>query len=216
MVEKQETHNFEQPHIPVPMETLDVRSSVDRVLSDSTDVSLWQQGAKMYRQFLSMIGDADLRGRYAADDELQLIFLGEKPAIWGSPERFTPVQNELARFGLIIDENFLFNPVAVDGIARQYPNEFAELPTENAAALIRSMNAAGIRKRFVERGLLLGYPLSACREFASARNANEIDRQNPKVGLRGLRGMEWVDYSGSLESQEKEQRIRRAYEVSGL
>ncbi|NOS67012.1 MAG: hypothetical protein HOO67_01440 [Candidatus Peribacteraceae bacterium] len=212
MVEREHTNESERiPHIPVPVESIGTKFRVAELLSNANDknIPVWKHGAELYRAFIKMIGDDQLRERYADDDELKLVFLGEKPAIWGSRERFLPIKGQLEQFGLVIEGQFLFNPVAVEEMFRRYPDEFAGLPTKSPTALIKAMDKVPITEGFVPRGLLMGYPLTACKNFPPPQS----DSRKP---LRGVPGLDWVDNTGFPDSQEKETRLRQALEASGF
>lgn len=292
MVENTRT-NEEGRELPIQIPQIDIeqvrRNSMQALSAESADIATWRHGAEQYRKFLEAI-PKDLKERYERDHNLQLVFLGEKPAIWSTQERYEKVKNELEQFGLLTEGEYLFSPAAVKVLLEEYPNEFTGLPTESPAELMKTMAGAKETENLVARGLLLGYPLISCKEHAiylsvshiidsiveelggdthdgrellnacgikgfvgdspdklgedigrdearailfsyfsrfsqemhididdsSFRDAVELflNGQSKEAGPQMYRG--WMEYSGSSESKQKENRIRQAFEFSGL
>lgn len=149
---------------PIPLDG--VRAHASQALNrEANDVEAWQRGAKNYAAFLDTI-PPEQRRAFTGDD-FMLLFLGEKPAIFGD---VTPseraCESQLSQAGVVLrqvnEENgYLYRPEAVRNVVQTYSGEFAGLPTDPRELI----DAIGQKKgKDIPRGLLLGYPLASCKE----------------------------------------------------
>ena len=88
--------------------------------------------------------------------------------------------------------------------------EFREFGSTEPAEVMKILSLKDGPESSLVRGLLLGFPFESVRKFEEARNTHL-----PRKGVN-IYGIHWMDFGESEESVNKQQRLKQAFESSGI
>jgi hypothetical protein len=145
------------------------RSESDAILHSvysEQDVQKWEIGARKYRQFIEAVRREKrlcLRGENLG--EIQALFLGEKPAVFGVTSVARSLEAELRQFGLESAGDYVYSPQAIQAVLQGSPADFEGLPIDSPQSFMTFLASQDMRTYALQRGLILGYPRAAIQQY---------------------------------------------------
>ncbi len=139
--------------------------------------SAWIIGKNKWASFTALVsahyGVSLKEGDHQGDrGPLEAMFLGEKAVCF---DNFLCEQykTELEKFGFTTLGRYTYSPRLVAALVRKHAQEFADLPSQDPADIIEFISKTAEEEEAVRRGLLLGFPLPAVKEY--------VEREKLKV-----------------------------------
>lgn len=173
------------------------------------DQDKWLTGWQRYTQFFNELSVEDKESLMGYTTNrlpiqprsLQALFLGEKPACF---EQIYPttVQNLLRDYGFIVCGKYIGNGKEIEKIVNAHPQIFADFPSD-PESLLQTLDNMENEKNSLQRGLLLGFPLSAVQVFGS----------DQKLKGFGVEDYWWVDSPESKVSKERQEILKRMFDT---
>lgn len=130
---------------------------------DEHDRAKWRNGADAFRRFWQSASRLAIT-HYSNVGELQALFLGEKPALIDN-SLAAHHQRTLEQMGYVFEGDYVYEPTLVARVLQEHSETFKGY--ENSAALMKALGKAKNQDMITERGLVLGYPLTAVEAFVA-------------------------------------------------
>lgn len=138
-------------------------SSLPHTKYDAHDLARWRNGADAFRRFWQSASRLAIT-HYSHVGTLPALFLGEKPACLDNPLALHH-QLDLEQIGYVFEGDYVYDPSLVARVMQEYSENFKGY--ENSAALMKALGKAKNQDMITERGLVLGYPLTAVEAFVA-------------------------------------------------
>ena len=141
---------------------INVQESHDDTEDDNIDLAKWTKGGEQFHEFWRKIGSPqlsqDLKG------PLQAVFLGEKPSCLDATINLED-DEILKEFGLKREGRYIYDPKQVEAVIARHSEVFQQHNLRTAEDTMRWLNKTSLTEGAVERGLILGIPLTAIRDY---------------------------------------------------
>lgn len=257
-----------------------LKNSWDKLISREVAEAVlkWEKGARGYRSYWQTTR-LTRTTVYSQTDigAIQAMFLGEKPAAF-QIKLATETRSELEKRRFRFIGGYVYKPELVEQVLRDYPDEFQRYGFSSSEGVMNALANSEPKELNLIRGLVLGFPLSAARDFeyASSLKINDMakrlfelleddsvnqaflarnffDKRSQNTALvpffeeqlirfqqqlnitdveipqlineveyliKGksvnIHGVYWIEYEESVESIIKQERLRQAFEESGI
>lgn len=161
----------------------------------------WSEGAIRYQSFYDGLSEEDKSRNSRLIEELKLLFLGEKPAYFSGntmnlfdKEGFDYLLEEA---GFEMNEEFIYDPKQVADVIEKYSNVFAKYRLNKPEDVINYLVEAEKKEANDIRGLILGFPYEAVKNFDRIYEAdsycNELIAKLEKI-LKNNDDKEYLNY----------------------
>jgi hypothetical protein len=189
---------------------VETRGSAQGVLAlKQDDIATWKRGAESFRRFMASLQIE--KSTHEDFESIQSMFLGERATTFGDTTALALAEH-LEPFGFQCIGYYVFRSEVVTRIVQEHSQEFSGLPTQ-PEFLMHALHVAGMEKYHIPRGLLLGYPLSVCKEHVDALNLRINAVANELLNILGKGN---ADYDYLVESffsnREDPDKILRFFE----
>jgi hypothetical protein len=147
----------------------------------------WKQGADNFREYYNNV-DQNKHYTNQEDAEVELLFLGEKPASFMNTLAMDSKES-LKTYGFENIGGFIFNRNKVISVMQEHPEIFHNFSDVNQ--LMQKLSTADMRTEMhLERGLILGYPIDSVQGFLSQEHFMNTLRPQIIQAIRNKNGKE--------------------------
>lgn len=144
---------------------------IGRVGKEAVEVGLdqirkWQARAKNFKDYWQTVKNTG-QANYPQHEvgSIQAMFLGEKPAVFET-KLARDSKEILAQKGLKFAGDYVYDPELVQEVIEKYADEFQRYGFSSSEEVMNALAAANPRDLSTIRGLVLGFPESAVRDYA--------------------------------------------------
>ncbi|HTE49190.1 MAG TPA: hypothetical protein VK675_04760 [Candidatus Paceibacterota bacterium] len=187
-----------------------------------TDIEEWKTCAKRFSEFFEVVNAKELREQFEAIfspsdvNALKAIFLKEKPVMTTDaiPDSYlAPLYGVLKSFGIDAVPNYFYDKEQVKDTIEKHENIFKKFGSTDPEEVMRILSERKVETNHLIIGILLGFPAESAEKFTPTPHTAK------QGGIKAINiyGIRWADYGeSSLQSKIKQQRLKSAFELSGI
>lgn len=181
------------------------------------DVAVWKRGTKDYVGFRENLQTSNLLEQFEGvfnsvdKNNLKALSLKEKPLMYLETvisEELIPV---LHSFGLDTSGSYIFDRSQIEQAYVKNRELFEQNNFFTVDQVIHALDNKNATNQNIDSviGLLFGYPTESVQHYSSGFN-------NEATATVNVYGITWFDFNNSMESKIKQERLRNAFELSGI